>query len=205
MQNLNNKSNIAISYNNVAQERNKYKIDTWEVNERIKFMRFLNENNSQNLLDAGAGNGWDSVFFKKQGLNTISIDISEEMINSCKEKGLEALVMDFYKLKFSDETFDAIWSLNSLLHVSKKDFPIVLCEFNRVLKPNGLLYIGIFGGFDREGILEEDTQIPKRFFNSYSDENIKKAVSKYFEIIDYENIDAKRKTVHLQSLILKKY
>jgi len=143
-------------------------------------------------------------FFMEQGFNTVSIDISDEMINTCKEKGLEAFAMDFYKLEFSNETFDAIWSLNSMLHVSKKDFPIVLDEFHRVLKQEGLLYIGIFGGFDREGVLEGDNQVPKRFFNAYTDENIKKAFLQYFEIIKYENIDVKKDTVHLQSLILKK-
>ena len=32
MPNLNDKTNIIISYNNIAQERNEYKIDMWEVN-----------------------------------------------------------------------------------------------------------------------------------------------------------------------------
>lgn len=204
MLNKNDKQNIAISYNNVAHERNEYKNDMWEVNERTKFMDLLNSINSKSLLDAGAGNGWDSLFFKEQGFDVVSIDISDEMIYLCREKGLNAIVMDFYKLKFKDGTFDAIWSLNSMLHVSKEDFPIVLDEFNRVLKSDGLLYIGIFGGFDREGVLQGDNQIPKRFFNAYADENIKKAVSQQFEIIKYENIDVNKNTVHLQSLILKK-
>lgn len=202
--NQNNKSNIKISYNNIAHKRNEYKNDTWEVSERIKFMELLNTINARRLLDVGAGNGWDSLFFKDHGFNVVSIDISDEMICTCKEKGLVAFVMDFYKLEFDNNSFDAIWSLNSMLHVSKEDFPIVLDEFDRVLNPNGLLYIGIFGGFDREGILEGDNQVPKRFFNAYTDENIKKAVSQHFEIIKYENIDVKKSTVHLQSMILKK-
>lgn len=41
MSNSNDKSNISISYNNVAYERNEYKIDTWEVNEIMKFMKIL--------------------------------------------------------------------------------------------------------------------------------------------------------------------
>ncbi|GLC32561.1 hypothetical protein bsdE14_39710 [Clostridium omnivorum] len=46
--------------------------------------------------------------------------------------------------------------------------------------------------------------MPKRFFNAYTDENIKKAVSQHFEIIKYENIDVKKSAVHLQCMILKK-
>jgi ubiquinone/menaquinone biosynthesis C-methylase UbiE len=204
MLNKYDKSNISMSYNNIAHDRNEYKNDTWEVSERIKFMELLKVRKAKSILDAGAGNGWDSLYFKEHGFNVISADISDEMIYTCREKGLEAYVMDFYKLEFNDDSFDAVWSLNSLLHVSKEDFSIVLDEFNRVLKPEGLLYIGIFGGFDRDGVLEGDNQIPKRFFNAYTDENIKKVVSQHFELIKYENIDVNKNTVHLQSLILKK-
>lgn len=197
------KSNIIRSYNNIAHERDKYKNDTWEVKERIKFIEFLKNNGMKKVLDAGAGNGWDSKFFKENELEVISIDISAEMVNTCKEKGLEAYVMDFYKIEFENETFDAIWSLNSMLHIPKEDFVNILNEFKRLLRPNGLMYIGIWGGFDREGLLVEDKQTPKRFFNAYTDDEIKKVVSQTFDIVEYNNIDVNRKNVYLQTMILK--
>lgn len=98
MPELIHKSDIIASYNNIAHERDRYKNDTWEVNERIKFIKLL----------------------------------------------------------------------------------------------------------QRKGVLEGDNQIPKRFFNAYTDEQIKKVVSQSFEIVEYNNIDVKKNTVYLQSIILRK-
>lgn len=63
MLNSNEKLSIPISYNNIAHKRNEYKNDTWEVNERIKFIEVVNKMKGKIILDAGAGNGWDSMFF----------------------------------------------------------------------------------------------------------------------------------------------
>ena len=61
------------------------------------FMRFLQ---GKKILDLGSGPGRDSQFFKERGLNPLCLDISQEMIKLCQEKGLETQVGDLEKLPF---------------------------------------------------------------------------------------------------------
>lgn len=60
--------------------------------------------------------------------------------------------MSFDDLQFPDRHFDAIWALNCLLHVPKAHIRDVLKEIDRVMKPSGLFYMGLYGGASWEGI-----------------------------------------------------
>ncbi|MBC5638735.1 class I SAM-dependent methyltransferase [Ornithinibacillus sp. BX22] len=197
--------NIAESYNTKAQERDSSTMQAWKVKEREVFLDYIQSENVNSLLEIGAGPGKDSLFFKEKGLNTFSTDISPEMIKLCKEKGLNAQVMSFSNLVFSDKHFDSIWAMNCLLHVSKEDIQSVLNEIKRVLTPNGLFYLGVYGGENSEGIWQDDAYIPKRFFSFYEDHTLKELLSKFF-IIEYFNVVPKEivgGTLHFQSVILR--
>lgn len=86
------------------------------------------------------------------------------MIRYCKERGLTAQVMDFYNLDFDDNSFHAVYVLNCLLHVPKAEIHQVIKELKRVIKPEGLFYMGMYGGTESEGIWMEDSFELKRFF-----------------------------------------
>ncbi|GEN45390.1 class I SAM-dependent methyltransferase [Alkalibacillus haloalkaliphilus] len=201
-----NKQSTVESYNQKAVERNSSSLQEWKVNEREKFLEYLLTEGCKSLLEIGAGPGKDSLYFKEQGLNTISTDLSPEMIKLCKEKGLDAEVMSFANLDYPDHNFDSIWALNCLLHVSRKEIKDVLAEIKRVLKPSGLLYIGVYGGRNQEGIWEDDHYNPKRFFSFYDDESIKQLLAEFFIIENFEVVP--KETVggdfHFQSVVLRK-
>ncbi len=127
------------------------------------------------------------------------------MVALCKEKGLNAHVMDMTDLDFQEASFDAVYSMNSLLHLTKVEFSIVLERINQLLKPAGLFYLGIYGGMNFEGVWEEDHQEPMRFFSFFEDEQIKEEVEKVFDIRSFKCLDVDRKSsLHFQSLILEK-
>lgn len=196
---------IAASYNNAAEERDSYSLQEWKVEERKAFLDKLLAEKCSDVLEIGAGTGKDSLYFKERGLQTFSTDISPEMIKLCKEKGLDAKVMNFAKLDFPDHHFDGIWALNCLLHVPKEEIRNVLKELKRVLKPSGLFYMGVYGGEDYQGIWEEDSYTPKRFFSFFEDASIKTLLSEFF-IIEYFNVVPKERVggkYHFQSIILR--
>lgn len=200
-----NEKNLINAYNQKAKERDATLVQDWKIKEREGFLNFLHKGKCKNLLELGAGTGKDSLFFKEQGLNTFSTDISPQMVKLCREKGLKAEVMSFAKLDFPSESFDSIWALNCLLHVPKQDLKSVLTEIKRVLKPSGLFYLGVYGGEDFEGVWEEDHYVPKRFFSFYEDDAIKKLLSEYFSI-EYFKVIPKEVVggnFHFQSIILR--
>ncbi len=114
--------------------------------------------------------------------------------------------MDVAELSFKDESFDAVYSFNSLLHLSKDELPTVMLEIRRVLRPAGLFYFGTWGGFDHEGIHEGDDHDPPRFFSFYDDERLKWVVGEAFDILDFRSIDMSEgdPRFRFQSLLLRK-
>ncbi|MFD2042971.1 class I SAM-dependent methyltransferase [Ornithinibacillus salinisoli] len=184
------KNDLVDSYNKQAIHRDKSFSPDWKKRERNYFLKHLYNNNKRTLLEIGAGTGKDSLFFKENGLDTRSIDISPEMIKLCKSKGLHAEVMSFDSLDFPNNHFDAVWALNCLLHVPKKNLPEVLAEISRVLKPTGLIFIGIYGGKYFEGVWEEDSYEPKRFFSFYDHDSIKEVLTEFFDIEYFQVIPA---------------
>ena len=190
-------------YNRHAFEREGSVKQSWKLAERGAFFQVVREKKLQRLLEIGAGPGHDAKFFQDSGLEVACTDLSPNMVALCKEKGLNAQMMDFSELAFSDQTFDAIWALNCLLHVPKVEFPGVLSEVRRVLRPNGLFYMGVYGRHNSEGIWEGDHYEPKRFFSFFDEETLKELLSKYFTILSFKTLPHSD-VLDFQSVILMK-
>lgn len=199
---MNTKETLKQSYNNHAHER-RDEIQEWKAGPRNKFLNLLREEGKKNILEIGAGNGRDSRFFIDNGFQVVATDLSDEMVKICRTKDIEAYEIDYYNLSQMNKTFEGIWSMNCLLHVKKADLETVLEEIDKVLSPSGLLFIGIYGGEDNEGIWEEDIYTPHRFFSSYSDKKIRDIVVKYFDLVSFDRIETGGK-YHHQSIILRK-
>ena len=126
------------------------------------------------------------------------------MVRLCQQQGLNAHVMDMINLDFPDDSFDAVHSLNSLLHLPKEELPIVLQNIERVLKPNGLFFLGVYGGYDFEGVWGKDPYDPQRYFSFYSDENLKQIVTVPFKLLSFKKVNSGDGDLHFQSLTLRK-
>ena len=116
------------SYNNYANQREKNDLQEWKVKTRDSFLTFLLNEGKSSLFDIGAGTGKDSKFFMNNNIDVIAIDLSDEMIKLCREKGIESYASDFYNLHQIGIKVDAVWSMNSLLHVEKANLNLVLQE-----------------------------------------------------------------------------
>jgi SAM-dependent methyltransferase len=191
------------SYNNFAGEREKSTQQEWKVKIRDSFLKLLKDEGKTSILDIGAGTGRGSKFFMDKNMDVTAVDLSDEMIKLCQVKGINSQRLDFYNLHEIGKKFDAVWSMNSLLHVRKADLGFVLEEIKNVLNPSGLFFMGVYGGEDSEGIWEDDIYTPHRFFSSYTDENINKVVSNHFKIVSFEIIETGGSS-HFQSIIMKK-
>lgn len=203
-----NLTDLRDAYNRMAAEREKFELDGWKIVERQHFLSVLQKRLPQHepmyLLEIGAGTGKDSQFFQDNGLKVICTDLSPAMVELCHAKELNAYLMDFFHLAFPDASFDAIYAMNCLLHAPKQDLPMVLQTLRRLLKPDGLFFMGVWGGGDFEGTLLTDNYIPKRFFSFYTDEHLLQVVSHAFEVVYFKPVAVPRETGrHFQSLILK--
>ncbi|TFE19738.1 class I SAM-dependent methyltransferase [Cohnella luojiensis] len=201
---INERSVLKQAYNNFAEHREQTQIEPWKYKEREQFLRYLRQEGRSTVLEIGAGTGRDSLYFQQEGLQIVSVDLSEEMVRLCKEKGLEARCMDFYHLDFDSESFDAVYALNCLLHVPKVQLDTVLEQIERVLKPGGLFFCGVYGGQESEGVWEKDFYEPKRFFSMFEDDAIVKVMQRRFQMEDFHTVSMSEGAPHFQSMLLRK-
>ncbi len=191
------------TYDSVAQERSRAKSIPWKVEERRRFLKELQLHGKANLLELGAGHGRDSLYFMKNGLQVTCVDLSAQMVELCQAKGLTAYQADFLSLPFTPHIFDAVFALNSLLHVPRSHLPRVLSAIKDQLKPGGLFYYGVYGGINHEGIWKEDCYENKRFFNYYPDQELLELVTGWFNLVYFRQVPMKdRGGLHFQSMIL---
>lgn len=99
------------------------------------------------ILDAGCGPGRDTQYFTENGLDAVGADLAEGMVEHAKQnkKGTFHL-MDVKELEFDDSTFDGIWCNTVIQFFPVEDMSEVISELDRVLKPNGELYISFKAG-----------------------------------------------------------
>lgn len=105
----------------------------------LYFLDRLIDNRNINLLDVGCGTGILLAHLKNYG-RAIGVDISDVALGFCQKRNLTKIIKaDASYLPFSNEVFDGVFCLESLLSV--KDDLRAIREFYRVTKKEGFLII----------------------------------------------------------------
>jgi len=109
--------------------------EQWET-----LVRLLDKPSGE-LLDIGCGTGAYDVGLTALGWDVTGVDVSEDMLRRARAKGVSALQADATSLPFDDASFDA--AISMFTHTDFDDFPAVLREIARVLKPAArFVYLG---------------------------------------------------------------
>jgi len=139
------------------------------------FVRFLKP--KSRVLDAGCGFGRDTNLLTQKGLNVVGLDLSSGLIQIAKKKlpQINFIEGNFLTLPFNDKYFDGVWAHASLVHLeSVVDVKKALKEFNRVLKPEGILHLtvrtNIYG--NKFGTEKDKNTNTDRFFQYFSKDEI---------------------------------
>ena len=190
------------AYDGVVEERASGGAVSWKVEEHDGFASNLVAAGWKSVVEIGAGTGFHSSRFAEAGFNVLATDPTPAMVAYCRSLGLEAMQIDVLGLEL-EQPRDAAFAMNSLLHVPRALFRSALERVAGVLRPGGLFYIGIYGGRAHEGVNEQDSYVPKRWFASHTDEELVDAASSVFEVRDFHVTDLGRDELHFQSLTLR--
>ena len=125
------------------------------------------------------------------------------MVKLTAKKGITAQVLDCYDLDQIDNTFDAVYTMNCLLHIPKQDIGHIFSLISARLNEGGLMYLGLWGESDFEGILERDTYEPKRFFSFWKPDTLLEVVQQSFRLEYYRRLEPGEDRV-FNSLIVRK-
>jgi SAM-dependent methyltransferase len=198
------KQSLILSYTAEGDSRDVQTLPEWKIKERQSFVQRLSAEGKRALLEIGPATGRDGLFFAENGLAPTCIDLTPGMVRLCREKGLNAHVMDVCAMTFPPESFDAVYSVNGLVHLPKNDMKSALAAIARVLVPGGLFLNCIWGGISFEGVREKDDHVPKRYFSFYTDERARRVFGEMFTIEDFRTIDMAGMKAHLQVIWMRK-
>ena len=191
------------SYEKYAYERASHSPDAFKVQERSEFLKLLQDEGRETLLEIGCGHGQDAQFFQSQGLRVLAVDNTPTMVKLTAEKGVTARLLDCYDLDEINESFDAVYTMNCLLHIPKRDIDRILRLISRRLNDSGLMYLGLWGDTNFEGIWEQDRYEPKRFFSFWKTEALLEVVQRLFKLEYYRRLEPHEGRI-FNSLIVRK-
>jgi SAM-dependent methyltransferase len=117
-------------------------------------VELLDPQKDEKIFDVGCGEGELATEIQKYGAVVFGIDMSQDMVLSAKDKGIDAKVEDILQIQYAN-VFDAVFS-NAVLHwVGKPE--IVAKNIYQALKENGR-FVGEFGGYGNCGSVVESIQ-----------------------------------------------
>ncbi|MFY1697271.1 MULTISPECIES: class I SAM-dependent methyltransferase [unclassified Solwaraspora] len=177
------------AYDTGAAARDQHPKSAWKIAERSAFGDRLARRGARSLLEIGAGTGQDSRYFQEQGFDVVATDLTPAMVAACRAKGLDARLMDVLAMDFPVASFDAVYTMNCLLHVPNADLPAALTAIGDVLRPGGLFFLGVYGGDGSEGVADWDDHDPPRFFSMRTDEQIRRYATDVFDLVDFHALD----------------
>ena len=160
---------LRAAYDFDAPRRDTNVFDGWRVEVLDDFLTRLEP--QAEILELGAGAGQAAAYVAGKGFTVTAMDLSPANVELAIARGIDARVGDFTDPDFFVGEFDGIYAMNSLLHVQKELFPVVLGILRRSLRPGGVAQIVVWGGIDHEGPFQDEWTEPARFFAIYTDDS----------------------------------
>jgi SAM-dependent methyltransferase len=107
------------------------------------------------VCELGCGPGQVARYLKDRGVDMCGVDLSPEMVRVAARLNPDISFSqgDMLALDFPDESLAAIVLFYSIIHIHREAVTRAFQEMNRVLTPNGKLFLAFHGG---EGELHRD-------------------------------------------------
>ncbi|HET6739154.1 MAG TPA: class I SAM-dependent methyltransferase [Kribbella sp.] len=171
---------------------------------RTQYLAQLHDEGRETVLEVGCGPGRDGGAIAAAGFSYTGVDLSPASVEACRALGLRAEVASVLQLPFADGTFDAGWTMSTLLHVADEDLDQALQEIVRVLRPGAPVAIGLWGdAAASEHVWEDDKGYgPGRFFSIRSDDGLQAVLQQYGALEDWTTWDDDR-AMHYQWAVLR--
>lgn len=152
-------------------------VDDYYSTEQITtFMGLLPD--QAKILDVGCGSGRDAHVFSAAGYDVTGLDLSQGMIEFAREKypDIEFIHADMLQMPFENDIFDGLWAHGVLFHLETIDqVKKALAEFDRVLKPQGILHVLVKLQKDEHKLKEysDDTGQYSRLYRFFQKDELK--------------------------------
>jgi SAM-dependent methyltransferase len=170
---------------------------------RRGFVDLLVRERRRSVVEIGAGPGTDAPAFGTAGIIYAGFDLAVANAHAATVAGLAVVPGSLYAPPFRSASFDAGWTMSTLLHVPDERFDEAVSATTSLLRPNAPLAIGLWGGVDREFTNDIDHFDPPRFFSLRSDDRIRSMLSTHGTIESFESWPNDRSDWSYQFIVLR--
>ncbi len=151
-------------YEQEARQRLRKPLTGRRVEIRTQYLQLLGDEGRNRVLDFGAGPGGDGEAFIKAGLSYVGIDLAHGNAVLAAEAGVSVVAASIAGPPFRPGSFDAGWSMSTLMHVPEPEVATVLEAMVAPLAPGAPIQIGLWGG-DRQDVIAESETVGRRLFS----------------------------------------
>ena len=132
---------------------------------RDEFITLLREERRRSVVDFGAGPGGDVAGFDAAGMQALGLDLSHGNGVLAAANGLAVLQASLAAPPLRPASFQAGWSMSTLMHVPESDVPAALGAMAAVLEPGAPLFVGQWGGQLGDQIDTDKIEGQRRLFS----------------------------------------
>ena len=132
---------------------------------RSAFIDVLHAEARTSVVDFGSGPGRDAPGFLDERINYIGVDLAHGNGVLAAERGITVVHGSIDAPPFAPASFDAGWSMSTLMHLPTAEVPAALQAMVRTLRPGAPLWIGQWGGGMGEHIDDEHIEGEQRLFS----------------------------------------
>ena len=181
-------SDLIAYYDNEVQARADRGLPDARVARRTAYLQRLEREERRTVLEIGCGPGRDGQAISDAGFAYVGVDLAPASVEACRALGLDARVGSVLELPFEDASFDAGWTMSTLLHIADEDLDQAMSEIARVLRPGAPLAIGLWGSATSgEQVWQDKSGFgPGRFFSTRTDDGLRATLQRYGIVDEWE-------------------
>lgn len=132
---------------------------------RNEFLLLLEREGHRSVLDLGAGPGHDGQGFVEAGIRFIGVDIAHGNCLLAAEADITVVQGSIAAPPFRPQSFDAGWSMSTLMHVPEDQAVEALADMTTPLREGAPFVVGLWGGERRDVIDGSKIEGRQRLFS----------------------------------------
>lgn len=123
-----------------------------------EFVGVLKSEGRRSVLDVGAGPASDAALFIDAGIDYTGLDLATANAELAAEVGARVVPASMFDVPFRDGSFEACWSMSTLMHSPTDHVDAAMRSICRTLVPGSPVMVGQWGG--SLGDIESDHTVP---------------------------------------------
>jgi SAM-dependent methyltransferase len=129
------------------------------VDLRARYIELLASEGRRSVVDFGAGPGTDGPAFVEAGLDYVGVDLAHGNGVLARDRGLTVLQGSVITPPLRPRSFEAGWSMSTLMHLKATEFQPALTAMVALLTPGSPFLIGTWGGRDEDLVVVDESKI----------------------------------------------